>query len=155
LRVLLPNSDRQGLSFSKHLVLTNTTVHARLPFDENLRFQLTAHTQSELALEPLEASVVKRMFELCLKGLGLLEIAKTLNQEGVRTRGGNSWNKTVIHYMLKNETYAGILLFNKNNKKEAGRNVEECIRVELRMQPSCHLTIFTMSNLCCKSAVPK
>lgn len=87
--------------------------------------------KSKLALEPQEAPIVKRMFDLCLSGLGLLEIAKTLNQEGNRTRKGNPWNKTVIHYTLKNETYAGILVFNKGPAKQvAGKMSQECIRIE-------------------------
>ena len=57
--------------------------------------------KSKLALDTHEAPIVNRMFDLCLHGLGLLEIAKALNQEGVRTRGGNPWNKTVIHGVLR------------------------------------------------------
>lgn len=80
---------------------------------------------------------MKRMFDLCLSGLGLLEIAKTLNQEGSLTRGGNPWNKTVIHYTLKNEAYVGILVFNRGNaKKVASRAGDECIRVSTPTQQS-------------------
>ena len=95
------------------------------------RVRVGSQMKSKLTLEAREAPIVKRMFDLCLNGLGLLEIAKTVNQEGVCTRGGNPWNKTVVHYMLKNEAYAGTLLFNKAKTKQVGQSGGEgCIRIE-------------------------
>lgn len=81
------------------------------------RVRIGTQLKSKLALEPQKAPIVKRMFDLCLSGQGLLEIAKTLSQEGSLTRGGNPWNKTVIHYMLRNETHVGTLVFNKGNAR--------------------------------------
>lgn len=95
------------------------------------RVRIGTQLKSKLTLEPQEASIVKRMFDLCLSGLGLLQIAKTLNQEGSLTRGGNPWNKTVIHYMLRNETHVGTLVFNKGSAKQLDSKAgNECIRIE-------------------------
>jgi DNA invertase Pin-like site-specific DNA recombinase len=95
------------------------------------RVRVGSQLKSKLALEPREAPMVKRMFDLCLNGLGAMEIAKTLNQDSIRTRGGNPWNKNVVHYMLKNEAYAGTLLFNKPKSKQVGPSAAEgLIRIE-------------------------
>jgi hypothetical protein len=60
-----------------------------------------------------------------------LKIAKTLNQDSIRTRSGNPWNKNVVHYMLKNEAYAGTLLFNKPKSRQVGPSAAEgLIRIE-------------------------
>lgn len=97
------------------------------------RVRVGSQMKSTLALEPLEESVVTRIFALRQSGHGLVEIAKALNEWGIKTRAGNAWNKTVVHYLLKNETYTGTLLFNKPKSHQSEmvrRSPAECIRVD-------------------------
>ncbi len=89
--------------------------------------------KSKLTLEPSEAPIIRRVFQLCLEGLGLKEITNRLNAEGVRTRAGHAWRKTALHYLVTNETYTGTLIFNRHQYRASrlqGRTRESPIRVE-------------------------
>ncbi len=89
--------------------------------------------KSKLDIESVEADVVKRAFQMSLDGLGLIEIAKRLNEEGITTRAGHTWGKTVIHYLLTNEAYTGTLVFNRQKYRGArirNRVVGDPVRVE-------------------------
>ena len=68
----------------------------------------------KLELDPARASVVRRMFRMAESGRSVLDITKTLNDEGVATATGKSWTKTMVHYVLTNETYTGTLVWGTN-----------------------------------------
>lgn len=63
-----------------------------------------------------DAKIVKRIFDLYLKGYGFTKIADTLNGEGYRTRRGYPFRKDKIKYILKNEVYIGTFIGNKYTK---------------------------------------
>ena len=42
-------------------------------------------------IEPTEAAIVRRIFEACANGQGIVRIAKTLNAAGVSGPRGRSW----------------------------------------------------------------
>lgn len=87
--------------------------------------------KSKLEPEPMHAPVVRRIFKMCLNGMGVKEIAKKLNAEGIRTRSGNPWTNTVVYYMLTNEAYAGVLVFNRYlYYKPSDGKTRKAIRVE-------------------------
>ena len=62
---------------------------------------------SILVIEPEKAPLVQRIFGMTLQGQTPLDIAKTLNAEGIHSSTGNTWSSTVIHVMLHNVRYAG------------------------------------------------
>ena len=64
-------------------------------------------------IEPTEAGIVRRIYEMYLSGMGERSIAKKLNTEGRPTRYGNRWTKNSIASVLKNYTYTGNLLLQK------------------------------------------
>ena len=73
-----------------------------------------AKTRSKLEPEPegsVAVQVVRRIFDMALKGTGCKEIAKTLNRDGFRTGSGQRWGKTTIHKVLTNEAYCGTLVW--------------------------------------------
>jgi len=81
--------------------------------------------------DPAEAPLIKRIFEMALGGMGVKEIAKKLNAEGAKTREGNRWANTVLYYMLTNETYTGVTVFNAYRYWDAkGAGEQKAIRVE-------------------------
>ncbi len=75
--------------------------------------------RSKLEPDPVTALVVERMFRECLSGKGLVEIAKGLNRDGLTTRTGRSWGKTSVHKALRNEAYAGVLLWDRQKKRRS------------------------------------
>ncbi len=64
-----------------------------------------------LELDPPRDSVVRRIFEMALRGQSTLEIVKTLNSEGIPSAKGKRWLKTAVHGMLSNEVYMGTLVW--------------------------------------------
>jgi site-specific DNA recombinase len=82
-----------------------------------------------LAVDPAEAAVVVRIFELSANGMALKSIAKTLNAEAVpppRLRKGKTratWCPTAIRAILRNSIYAGKQVWNRSRfVKRPGTN---------------------------------
>ena len=63
-------------------------------------------------LQPDEdaALVVKRIFDLAETRMGMLKIARALNDDGIASPRGKLWNKTTVHGILNNEAYTGTLV---------------------------------------------
>lgn len=81
----------------------------------------------QLVIDPDEAEVVKRIFDMCLSGANLREIAKTLSAARVPTpsaknyergfysrEGKDYWDKAAIYRIVRNEMYTGTLILNRN-----------------------------------------
>jgi DNA invertase Pin-like site-specific DNA recombinase len=84
-------------------------------------------------LEPDEAyaPLIRQIFKMSLEDIGIKEIAKTLNEEGSRTKQGKPWSKTNISYILKNEVYTGTLVWGGKRRGENGAvKAEDAIRIE-------------------------
>jgi site-specific DNA recombinase len=66
-----------------------------------------------------------------MDGAGSKEIAKKLNAEGRRTRSGAEWCNTGVYYILSNEVYTGVTIFNAYRyNKPGGEKPHKEIRVE-------------------------
>ena len=78
-------------------------------------------------LQPNEdtSPIVKRIFDMAETGRGTMNIARTLNDEGIASPTGKRWAKNAVHYILINITYTGTLLWGATAKDGA-----EPIRVE-------------------------
>jgi len=75
--------------------------------------------------------VVERVFKECLAGKGLVEIAKGLNCDGITTRTGKKWGKTSLHKLLRNEAYAGVLVWDARKRRQTnGGDTVSPVRVE-------------------------
>ena len=97
-----------------------------------------AKTRYRLEPEPedsISIKVVRRVFEMALKGNGCKEIARTLNQEGLYTSTGRRWGKTTVHKVLNNEAYCGNLVFGGRPSHPAIHSGEPPVRVEGAWQP--------------------
>ena len=70
-----------------------------------------------LEVDPVTAPVVKEIFERSLRGSGLKEICKTLNDRGITNRG-KRWYKGGLHYLLTNEAYTGTAVWGRTSKGE-------------------------------------
>ncbi len=79
-----------------------------------------------LEVDPSAGPVVKEIFESSLRGNGLKEICKELNDRGIMNRG-NRWNKGSLHYMLTNEAYTGTAVWGRTSKAGKAANP---VRVE-------------------------
>ena len=64
-------------------------------------------------VNPTEAEIVRKIFDLYLSGYGRLAISEMLTEET-----GDKWNAGKIRYILKNEKYIGDSLFQKTYTTE-------------------------------------
>jgi hypothetical protein len=81
----------------------------------------------ERVIDPIEATVVQRIFEMYDSGLGLKRIAKLLTLEGAaapkhyrRTDGLEpivGWAPSTVRGVLTRETYRGVVVWNKTRKR--------------------------------------
>ena len=76
--------------------------------------------------DPATAPVVREVFESSLRGNGLKEICKELNNRGITIKG-RRWHKAGLHYVLTNEAYTGTSVWGRTTKSEKGADP---IRVE-------------------------
>jgi site-specific DNA recombinase len=80
----------------------------------------TTITTGEREIEPGEAAVVERIFREFVGGASPKQIAKRLNQGGIKGPFGAQWNPSTIHGngargtgILNNELYVGRLIWNR------------------------------------------
>ncbi|MHA7600793.1 recombinase family protein [Alicycliphilus sp. T452] len=72
--------------------------------------------RKRLAVHPTEGSVVKTIFGMSLRGCGTKLIAMQLNAQGMTMRG-QPWSKNTVNYILKNEVYVGLIVFNRRSAR--------------------------------------
>ena len=85
-----------------------------------------AKERPTLGVDPATAPVVREIFESSLRGNGLKEICKALNDRGITNRG-NRWYKGGLHYLLTNEAYTGTAVWGRTSK---GEKAQDRVRVE-------------------------
>lgn len=85
--------------------------------------------KSRLEIDELEKPLVQRIYEMYLTGeLGFIEIAKRLNNEGLKPRqsvqkakSADKWTSSSIRGILTNQRYTGAMVWGKRkNKKKRG-----------------------------------
>lgn len=64
-------------------------------------------SEGKLALDPVTAPVVERIFNQYADGVPIIQICVQLNEQGVKTSIGGQWNKNSVRKMLKNRKYIG------------------------------------------------
>jgi len=70
-------------------------------------------SKGKIEINPVEAEIVRIIFNDYLNGLGRLAIAKKLISLDVKTKNGKEWDSTKVREILQNEKYAGDLLLQK------------------------------------------
>ncbi len=60
-----------------------------------------------LVPSPIEAEVIRSVFDLYLRGKSLQEIRQLLNNAQVPSPRGGGWHRSTIRYILRNPLYAG------------------------------------------------
>jgi site-specific DNA recombinase len=90
--------------------------HGRVPF--GYRRVYDERTKRLVAQEPdpVEAPVVREMYERVLAGHTLKAIARDLNARGLKRRGGGDWVPQNIALMLLREVYTGVRVHDPNRK---------------------------------------
>jgi site-specific DNA recombinase len=94
----------------------------------------------ERRINPDEARVILRIYELYDAGLGLKRIARTLNAEGAPSPKYSSpkdglppvggWSTSTVRAILSRETFHGVVVWNKSRKRTAWGKVGQSARPE-------------------------
>lgn len=63
------------------------------------------------AIDPVNADVIRRIFNEYSEGKSAIAIFTALNKEGYRTRDGHLFNKDSIRKIIKNERYTGVYIY--------------------------------------------
>ena len=79
-----------------------------------------AKERPTLEVDPATAAGSEGDIRELLRGNGLKEICKELNDRGVANRG-KRWNKGGIHYLLTNEAYTGAAVWGRTSRGGEGR----------------------------------
>ena len=85
-----------------------------------------AKERPTLEVDPVTGPVVREIFESSLRGNGLKEICRELNDRGITNRG-RRWLKGGLHYLLTNEAYTGTAVWGRTTK---GERAVDPVRVE-------------------------
>jgi site-specific DNA recombinase len=88
----------------------------------------------KLVIDPEEAKIVKRIFEMYLKH-GMLTIAKQLNESGYRTRNGSLWTTYTIKFILQNPVYTGKLRWNYRDVSGKKKDLDKVVIVNGDHEP--------------------
>ena len=126
-------------------------IASRTPYGYN-RIMVQDGAKKRPKLEPDEetAYVVKRIFELADAGRGMLDIARTLNGEGISSPTGKLWSNNAVHFILTNEVYTGTLVWGT-----AARDDAEPVRVERAFSSIVSKAQFRRVNARIRSRAPR
>ena len=107
-------------------------VASRVPYGyRKLMVQDGAKKRPTLEPDPTTAPVVERIFGMAEAGRGILDITRTLNDEGIANPTGRLWSRTASTSSWKNEAYTGTLVWGIDAKDKA-----DPVRVEKAFPPS-------------------
>ena len=85
-----------------------------MQINHNRLLGYTKDKDGNLAIDPKQAEIVKRIYREYLEGLSMDKIAVGLEKDGVLTgAGGQKWHTNTINKILRNEKYIGDALLQK------------------------------------------
>ena len=126
-------------------------VASRVPYGyRKLMVQDGAKKRPTLEPNPDTSPVVKRIFDMAEAGHGILDITRTLNDEGIANPTGRPWSKNGVHIILKNEAYTGTLLWGGG-----ARDKGDPVRVEKAFPALVTKTQFRKVNKQMSSRAPR
>ena len=126
-------------------------VASRVPYGyRKLMVQDGAKKRPTLEPDPDTSPVVERIFDMVESGRGILDIARTLNDEGIANPTGRQWTKNGVHIILRNEVYTGTLVWGTDAKDGT-----EPVRVEKAFPGILSKSRFHRVNWKLRSRAPK
>jgi site-specific DNA recombinase len=117
-------------------------------------------TKKRLAIDPVEAEIVRRIFKLVAGGdgtngpLGVKATTSWLNEHGHRTRRGARWGIGPLHNLLTSPTYKGDYRFNRKVWKTK-ENKPETEQISVPVDPIIAPALFDMVQARLKARNPK
>ena len=95
-------------------------VSSRTPYGyKRVMVQDGAKERPTLQPDDVTAPVVRRIFDMAVNGVGMLDIARAINDEGIPSAAGKLWSNNAVNFILRNEVYTGTLVWGAKAKDEA------------------------------------
>jgi site-specific DNA recombinase len=119
-------------------------------------YRYLKNPEGRVVLQDEEAAVVRKIFDLCISGHSIAEIARILTAKLVPTKADHNakiskkaprytWRRQVVERILHNKLYAsGTMYFYKTESVRPGRHARYSIRVS-RRPPTAHAPMRTGS----------
>ena len=102
-------------------------LSSKPPFGyKRIKVQDGAKERPTLVPDPDTSPIVKEVFESSLRGNGLKEICREMNERGI-TNKGYRWSKSGLHHLLTNEAYTGTAVWGRTT---TGGQDPDPVRVE-------------------------
>ena len=101
---------------------------------------------SKYVVNEKEAEVVKKIFDMRLKGYSLIDISLELNKLGYKTKRGTEFKKNSLYDLLKNEKYIGNYIYGKGTKDDHRNISENMIKQEGTIPAIIDKGVFYMVN---------
>ena len=136
-------SRRNGQPYGNGNILGYDKVHHKKNRDIDPATGLPYKTTFTYQINEVQAETVRRIFELCLQGVGLKRTQIILKQEGRLTATGQTdWDCTNISRVLNNPTYMGYNAYGKSkvvdylsHEKEYERDLDKLELVKGDWEP--------------------
>ncbi len=90
-------------------------IRKRFAEGELINFKLYGYCikEGEIAIDPIQAEIVRMIFKDYISGMGCPSIAKKMREMGVPRPRGGTWNPERVAEIIKNEKYTGNSLLQK------------------------------------------
>ena len=110
----LAHQESQSLSQNVKLGCQYRYQQGKVQVNHTRFLGYTKDADGNLIIEPSEAETVKRIYREYLEGASLLDIAKSLEHDGILTGAGmKRWRPESVKTILRNEKYIGDALLQK------------------------------------------
>ena len=108
--VELSQKVKRGMKINAEKCLYNGgSIPLGLMVDKDKKYQIDNKT----------APIVKKIFNMYIKGSTMAEIIRYLNSNNIKTSFGNNFNKNSIRTILTNKKYNGVYIYNGQETKNA------------------------------------
>lgn len=110
----LAQQESQSLSQNVKLGIQYRYQQGQVQVNHNRFLGYTKDAYKKLIIDPVEAEVVKRIYYEYLEGKSLIQIARSLERDGILTAASKEkWRPETLKRILQNEKYIGDALLQK------------------------------------------
>lgn len=110
----LAQQESQSLSQNVKLGIQYRYQQGQVQVNHNRFLGYTKDADKKLIIDPVEAEVVKRIYYQYLEGKSLIQIARSLESDGILTAAVKAkWRPETLKKILQNEKYIGDALLQK------------------------------------------
>ena len=109
----LAQSESESISENVKWGKKQSAKEGKVPFTCKSFLGYRKNEEGQIEIVPEEAELVRKIYKMFLDGKTYGDIARSLNEQGISTKGGKKWYPLSIRNILENVKYKGDILTNK------------------------------------------